>query len=177
MKSYKYKLLIICCKNEEKMKKTKLDENPYFGLREQALSVNTTKLKIENYPKKDPFGVIMEFEISNQTVTIVAFITGDASIYLSSGGGFIGGFDHKNINDAAIALIQESKNYVEEMIKIDNYPRPKRGEVIFYILTDSGILTLKSDETSLQNKSIFYWKLYYLGQNIITEYRKISENK
>jgi hypothetical protein len=159
------------------MKKTTLDENQYFGLREQVLKLNTNKLKIDNYPKGDPFGVIMEFELSNQTVTTVAFITGDASIYLSTGGGFIGGFKHKNIKDTAIALVKESEMYIEEMIKTDKYPRPKKGEVIFYILTDDGILTLKSDETSLQNKSIDYWKLYYLGQNLITEYRKISENQ
>ena len=156
------------------MKKTELNNNPYYGLRDQVFQLNTKKLKIKNYPKQDPFGLIMEFAISNHTVTEVAFITGDASIYLSSGGGFIGGQGHKSVVDAAISLVKESKEYMNEMDKTKDYPLPNKGKVIFYILTDNGVLSLKSKESSLQKKKASYWKLYYLGQNLITEYRKIS---
>lgn len=155
------------------------DENPYNGLREQALRFNTGDLGISGFSRQqDPFGVIFEFKLSGSTVTMVALITGDASIYFSSGGVFIGGGHRDNaISHAAIALVKESKKYVNEMTKTQTYPFPEKNEVIFYILTDGGVLMLNSSESLLQNKSINYWKLYYLSHDLIGEYRKVSEKK
>jgi hypothetical protein len=39
----------------------------------------------------EPWGVIMDWVVSQATATIIAFSNGHASIYSSTGGGFIGG--------------------------------------------------------------------------------------
>jgi hypothetical protein len=58
------------------------------------------------------WGVIMDWVVSNATATVIAFSDGHASIYLSTGGGFIGGGEsHESVRNAAkkmVAIAAES---------------------------------------------------------------------
>ncbi len=51
--------------------------------------------------KTSVYGVAMDWEMGSATATTTAYQTGDASLYLSSGGGVIGGGQHQKINSAA----------------------------------------------------------------------------
>jgi len=60
------------------------------------------------------FGVIMDWEIGGGFATLVVFKTGYASIYLSSGGGVIGGGPNPNVNRAAKLFVDQAKNYFDK---------------------------------------------------------------
>ena len=64
----------------------KTDPAIYPRLRDKAL-----KIRLPNLPPGSVHAVLMDWNVTNGTATVLAGAEGTASIYLSSGGGFIGG--------------------------------------------------------------------------------------
>jgi hypothetical protein len=55
----------------------------------------------------------MDMGMDSSIVTVVSFATGDASIYLSSGGGFIGGSNYETIKTLSQQFVTLSNSYLE----------------------------------------------------------------
>jgi hypothetical protein len=126
----------------------------------------------------EPWGVIMDWVISNATATIVAFSNGHASIYLSTGGGFIGGESHKSVRNAAKKMVAVAAECQPHTHATSEYPLPqKQSEMLFYLLTDSGIFTASASKEDLSNRHHSLSKLHDAAQGIITEYRLIEGKK
>jgi hypothetical protein len=67
-------------------------ENAFEGLRNMAFTATPEQLGLSLPADKTVvYGVIMDWEMGGATATTVSYQTGDASLYLSSGGGVIGG--------------------------------------------------------------------------------------
>jgi hypothetical protein len=62
------------------------DSSVYMGLREKAL-----RLRLPQFEQNAVQAVLMDWFVGKGTATVVAIVDGTASVYLSSGGGFIGG--------------------------------------------------------------------------------------
>lgn len=76
--------------------KIKAKENPYAGFRNQSLSVTPEQLELElDNDKMIVYGIVMDWDIGKAVATVVTFQTGDASLYLSAGQIYIGGFATK----------------------------------------------------------------------------------
>jgi hypothetical protein len=84
----------------------------------------------------------MDWGIRQGTATVVALSDGSASVYLSSGSGFIGGEGHEAIRKAAQRMVSTARETQAQMKATTTYPLPKEGEVVFYSLTDSGAFIL-----------------------------------
>ena len=70
-------------------KSSKPPKEVFAGLRDQALKVSRQSIGLPAPPvPSQAWGVVMDWGVDNGTATIVAFSDGNASIYLSSGGGF-----------------------------------------------------------------------------------------
>jgi hypothetical protein len=70
----------------------------YQGLRNLAFQNSRAKLGLPpTSTPTQPWVVIMDWGVTEGTATAVAFSDGTASVYLSSGGGFIGGASHESI--------------------------------------------------------------------------------
>ena len=120
----------------------------------------------------EPWGVIMDWVISNATATIIAFSNGHASIYLSTGGGFIGGESHESVRTAAKKMIAAAVECQPYTHASSEYPLPQRQEeVLFYLLTDAGIFTTSASNEDLGNHHHPLWKLHDAAQGIITRFR------
>ena len=118
----------------------------------------------------------MDWGVSNATATVVAVCDGTASVYLSSGGGSIGGGQgHEAIREAALDAVAVAGEKLDQMRVATSFPLPARqGDVLFYVLTDSGVFTGKSTQALLSaNKDVFS-KLGNAMQKIITEYRQVQ---
>ncbi len=117
----------------------------------------------------------MDWGVTKGSATVVALSDGHASIYLSNGGGYLGGSQsHDSIRKAAQAAVTMAAEFQPQMRSTNTYPLPHRGEVIFYLLTDAGIFTASAPQ---QEMSSHQHKLSRLGdamQLIITEYQKIQ---
>src|ERR1044072_5497440 len=73
-------------------KKVDPNNNPYEDLRNMAFGATQEQIGV-NIPANETkiYGVIMDWDVGEGIATVVAFQSGDASVYLSSGGGVIGG--------------------------------------------------------------------------------------
>jgi hypothetical protein len=147
--------------------------NPYAGLRDMALNSPREKLGIPAPAKKDEvWGLLMDWGVGNGTVTAVAFADGSASVYLSGGGGFIGGQGNESIRNAAIRAVAVANESKGAGRPTSSFPRPHEGEVFFYFRTESGVLTATASEADLRTGQGGLAPLGNAVQEVITEYRR-----
>lgn len=152
--------------------------NPYPGLRAQLLKASRDALGIPQPSSlTEPWGVLMETGYETSSVTVVALADGNSSIYLSSGGGFIGGQGHASVRKAAIAMVREAAKHVQAMARTKSFPLPANGRTVFYVLTDSGVFTGAAAERALGERRHDLAPLFHAGQDVITQYRLINEGK
>lgn len=96
-------------------------ENMFADLRNMALSVSPAQLGITLSDEEIiVYGVLMDWGIDNNTATIISYQTGDASMYLSSGGGTIGGVQHETVNIAARQFVNRSQYFLTYTTKTEN---------------------------------------------------------
>jgi hypothetical protein len=152
----------------------------YLGLRNMALGITRQKAGLAaTYGPTEPWGVIMDWVVSNATATIIAFSNGHASIYLSTGGGFIGGGEsHESVHNAAKKMVAVAAECQPHTHATSEYPLPqKQDEILFYLLTDAGIFTVGASKEDFSSHHHPLSKLHDAAQGIITEYRLIQGNK
>lgn len=146
----------------------------YQGLRNQALQSSRAKLGLPATPTPTtPWGVIMDWGVPRGTATVVAFSDGHASIYLSNGGGFLGGAEsHDSIRNAAKRMVAVAAGCQPQAHPTTSYPLPERGGVIFYFLTDSGVFTASASQDDLANQRSSLARLGNAAQEVIAEYSR-----
>jgi len=143
----------------------------YEALRSMALSVKPGDIGITP-PAKGVYGVVMDLDIDGSTATVVSFSSGDASIYLSTGGGMIGGRSHKEVAAAANRFVDAAQAQLGLLKRTRTFPRPGPGRVIFYVLTATGVLTADGDESTLAESREPLSPLFIAGQDVITRLRQ-----
>jgi hypothetical protein len=167
-------LALLVFGQRNRTRKVSADET-YLGLRSQALHASRERLHLaETSDQRQPWGVVMDWGIERGTATVVAFSDGPASVYLSSGGGYIGGNGEERIRRAAQQAVSVAGEYQAEMVPSQEYPLPAKGEVIFYVLTDTGVLTSRASEEDLANDRHRLSKLGKPMQAIISAYRQLQ---
>ncbi|MBS1849861.1 MAG: hypothetical protein JST79_03035 [Acidobacteria bacterium] len=147
--------------------------NLYVQLRDTVLQGSRLKLGLPPASTQDePFAVMMDWGISSGTATVVAIADGNASVYLSQGGGAIGGGQ----SQASVrALARETVSLATEvrprMQFARTFPLPRPGEVTFYVLTDAGIFTASATEDDLQDSANPFHKLGGSLQALLSQYQ------
>jgi len=124
-----------------------------------------------------PFGILMEMGRPTATMSLVCFLTGDCSLYFSTGGGMIGGVGHQSVRTAASGFVRASTASLAAMDKTTDYPRPAADFVRFYLLTNQGVLTAECSEEDLGRQKVVLSPLYFAGQNVITQLRLLQEKQ
>lgn len=160
----------------ESEKTIQTDENAFDGLRNMAFTATPEQLGL-SLPTVGTFvyGVIMDWEMGGATASTVAYQTGDASLYLSSGGGVIGGGQHQKVKNAAIQFVSLAQTFLDNTIKTETTPLPSTNEVKFYLLTNKGVFVGQEQMKNFENNSSSWLKLFEEGNNVLTELRKVSE--
>ena len=121
------------------------------------------------------YGVVMEWDIGEGIATLVAFLSGDANLYLSSGGGIIGGSGLDNVKQAAAAFIKKAEEYLNKTNKTDSTPLPGKDGVRFYFLTNKGKFAGKEEVKNSDNNSSPWMDLFEEENKLITEIRMVSD--
>ena len=149
----------------------------YSGLRDQALSTKRTDVGISAPPHDAPvWGVLMETGYPEAIATLFTLSEGTTSLYLSSGGGVIGGHAHENVRRANAVFIKMANQFSQRMMTCESFPTPEAGQTIFYALTDSGILTGGGLEDDLGNERHPMSPLFHAGHAVITQLHQMSES-
>lgn len=151
-------------------------ENAFEGLRDMAFSATPEQLGLSLPTNKTVvYGVIMDWEMGGATATTVSYQTGDASLYLSSGGGIIGGGQHQSVNSAAKQFVNLAQTFLDKTVKTETTPLPSTDDVRFYLLTNNGTFVGQETIKNFENNSSSWQKLFEEGNNVLTELRKTSE--
>jgi hypothetical protein len=144
-------------------------EDIFHKLRGMALTMTAKKLGV---PQDEPVvGVVMDLSFDGGFASVTSFLTGEASIYLSSGGGSIGGGAHASIQKAAKAFVAEAAKALPLLKPAIATPLPVHGKTAFYVITPKGLFTASEREQMLGEKRSELSPLFYAGQNVITAYR------
>lgn len=154
------------------------DKNPYEEFRNIAFKVTPVDLGL-NLPLVNTtvYGVIIDWPIQTNVATIVAFSTGDASVYLKSGQIYIGGFEYPAIKSLAGEMISSAQKLLSETSKTENFTLPDSSLIQFSFLTNNGIFVHHETEESIDKNQTQWTPLFYKGNQIITEYRSITQKK
>jgi len=116
--------------------------------------------------------VLMDISLPQSTATIAAYADGTASIYISNGGGYLGGSEsYKSIRDAGLQMIAAGHKFQPRMQLTKQFPLPAKGEVVFYVVMSGGVYTARAPQTELDQRTHQFTELYAAGQEIITQYR------
>ena len=162
---------------EDNVKKTKVKDNPYLGLRNQAINVTPEQLQLQLDNDNDIYGLVMDWNMGDAIVTVISFKTGDASVYLSTGQAFIGGYAHETVINAAKQFVAEGEKYLSKATKTDNTEPTNENKVDFYFLTKSGKYYIEDDFGKIENETSELYGLFESANQVITEYRLITDKK
>lgn len=167
---------------QDKMQKSQPVPEPtqvIKDLRNQILTSSPKELGFDNQNQNmKVYAVLMETGYPEAIATLVSIRDGNASLYLGHGGGIIGGIEHENVRKVSIDFVKESEKYLSNMQKTESFPYANLGQVKFYLLTFDGVVTAEADEAALGQGNHKLSPLFYKGQEVITQLRKLYvENK
>jgi hypothetical protein len=121
------------------------------------------------------WAVLMETGYDSVTVTLFAVCDGTTSLYFSNGGGMIGGHAHETVRSANAAFIKEANRSLDNLTPCSTFPIPEMAHTVFYVLTDTGVLTNSGLEKDLGNGRHPLSNLFHAGHRVISEFRVIDE--
>tara|TARA_R110002073_G_scaffold14554_2_gene59371 strand:+ start:57274 stop:57846 length:573 start_codon:yes stop_codon:yes gene_type:complete len=151
------------------------DQNPFTDMRNMAFSATSEQLGLEGIKKNAVYGIISEMDMNGATVTVVTFITGDTSLYLSSGGGFIGAGQHKSVQKVVKEYVGNGQKYIEKATKIEKADLPKKGMTNFNFLTENGIYSISKSLSELESGKSEFSNLFIELNEVISQIRLKSE--
>ncbi len=150
----------------------------FAELRRQILTTAPTSIGLSpSVDNPNMWGALMETGYSEAAATLVMLVDGTTSLYLSTGGGIIGGGEHESVAKATQSFIKEAEKYFNGLPQTNSFPLPTVGKVRFYFLTYSGAYTTEVDEEELGNNKARLSPLFFKGHEVISLLRMIEERR
>jgi hypothetical protein len=160
---------------KKKAKPTAEPAEIYANLRNQVFKIKPKEIGIlQTGETPNVWGVLMETGYPEAVITLVSLADGTTSLYFSNGGGMIGGGDHAPVARSTKAFVATAEKYYKQMNLTKVFPLPTVGRVKFYVLTFSGVLTSDVDENKLGDGKHALSPLFYSGQDVIAQFRKVQ---
>ena len=158
-------------------KPTPIPDQMYVELRTAAINRKASELGLDVDPNSNkPYGIIMDWNVGQATSTIVSFATGDASMYYSTGGGWLGGSGVEEVNSASKQFVIAAGEYVGKLNKVSEYPMPPVGFVRFYIITPQGVYGSGDvDSDKLMKDGVDFSSLDDAAQYLIFEISRVPQ--
>lgn len=134
------------------------------------------KLAFETPRMGDPpedereFGIyvfINENQRRSRIYTIRSFICGDASVYISEEGGYLGGIGVPDVSSVGRDTLPALEKIAQFMQRTDSIDLPEEGNGVFCLLTRRGRLR-RSARNIEQNAKSLDFSLHLFGQALIT---------
>ena len=145
----------------------KVDPALYPKLREHMMN-----LRVPGLAAGSVHAVLMDWPIPKGIITVLAGADGAASIYLSSGGGFIGGGQKPGVlQESAKRAVDLAAALLPEAAPAESRDLPPLGTVYFWITTEDGVRRVTAHENDLKKGKPPASALGAAMQAIITAYR------
>jgi len=156
-------------------------DDAFHDLRSRALEVRAAELGLEPEPEAPIHGVIMETGYREAVATLVCLRDGTVSLYLSNGGGVIGGGQHESVRGACLEMFSITNRYAQDFIAactpVSTYALPEAGEVFFYLLANDAVHRATCKEDALAAQRDPFSALFNNCHAVLSEVRRIEENR
>jgi hypothetical protein len=123
------------------------------------------------------YGVVLDYPLDENFVTIVALSSGEASLYTTSTFGIIGGGHHESVRAAAKQWVHAADYYASVARPVADHPYPPLNKVFYYFLTYGGVRLIEDDYASLEQWKGDMIDFFALAQEVVTELRNASEQE
>jgi hypothetical protein len=153
-------------------------EQVYQGLRAQILGLDPATAGLrQGSEDRVVWGSLMETGYPRGTATLIALADGTTSLYLSGGGGIIGGGSHEAVATATKEYLAELEMHLQMLAAdpADNHPAP--GQVIIRALTFTGRMSTQAPEKDLSQGRHPLWPVFHAAHRVINELRLIDETR
>lgn len=148
----------------------------YDGLRRQILQLDPASVGISPSPTLPRvWGLVMDMTSDAGTATLVGLADGTTSLYLSSGGGVIGGGEHARIAGATRALLRVVEQRLDQMPTTTEAPLPTPGRVVLRAMTYHGQRAVDAAEDDLGHRRHPLADIFHAAHDVITELRLVDE--
>ena len=128
------------------------NEDAVNELRKMIFNLDPGKIGLDKENVDHPvWGMVMETGFETGSSTLVTLADGTTSLYFSTGGGTIGAGEHENVRKAVGNYLSGAQYFYKNASKVEEYPGPGEGEVIFYFLTFDGKSAYSAPEERLGN--------------------------
>lgn len=152
-------------------------EYPYEGMRNIALNTAPGVL-LASIPENEilVYCVVMDWDMGSDTVTLVGQVTGEANLYVKSGGGVIGAGKYANISAETQQLNALAQQELQKASPAVATALPGANEVQFFMLTNRGKFVMKDVMKNIENKTSACLPLYEQASRVIAEMRRTAMN-
>jgi hypothetical protein len=127
----------------------------------------------ESFPRV--YGVLMDWPMWGQTVTVISLCDGSASTYTTSMFGVIGGIDHEPIRAAAQRFVAAAGKHLDSALPTRDYPYPQAGQIRFYLACFDGVRVIQVEETALKTGRHPCSDLWNEGQRVMAALRVTAQ--
>lgn len=157
----------------KKKKETLAREFPFEGLRNMALTAMPGAI-LANVPEGETYlySVIMDWNMGDDTITLATNITGEANLYVQSGGGIVGAGRHVAVSESAQTLVAFSRKFLSMATQPSSTPLPEKNVVQFILLTNKGKYILKDEMKNIEARRSPFFEMYEQASYVINEMRK-----
>jgi hypothetical protein len=150
----------------------------FLGLRSQLLEVDPAELQLspsQRLPRV--WAVLMEMGLDTGTASLVAVADGTTSLYLSTGGGIIGGGEHQAVRRASEAFLEAAEAHLDRLQPVAAAPLPQAGAVRFHARTYDSLRSAEAAEGELADGRSELAPLFYAGHEVLTQLRLIEQQR
>ncbi len=152
--------------------------NPYHSLREMALSLTADQIGIAATPERPrAWGAMMEIGFEEGSVTLVALLDRTVSLYLSNGGGIIGGGAHERVWTPALAFIDAAERALGRFALSDVRLLPGAGRVRFFAHTFAGLMTAEASDAEAAGGAHALSALFFAGNAVVAAMQEMESKQ
>ena len=146
---------------------------PFEGMRNIALNTVPGAI-VANVPDNEVYvyAVVMDWDMGNDIISLVTRITGDADLFVQSGGGIIGAGKYPGISEAAQKFTAMAQQYLDKAVSTIASPLPQKNCVQFCLLTNKGKFVATELMQNIENKSTQWTGLFQEASNVINLMRQ-----
>ncbi len=160
---------------EQNSTQKQTEQNHFDDMRKMAFSVTSEQLGFNPIEKDKVYGIVSEMDMQGTTLTVVTFLTGDASVYFSSGAIIIGAGQHESVKKVVTQYVEDGQSYLDKATKTEKTDLPKSGMTNFNFMTTEGVYRISKNLSELESGKSEFSNLFAELNKVITEVRLKSE--
>lgn len=165
-------------------RKNRSDPSPaetYLGLRRGVLDLDPAAVGIAASAQlPQVWGLLVDLGRPDGVATLLGLADGTTSLYVSAGGGIIGGGGHPRVAARTLELLRVTQRLLPELpaatgAEAPGVALPAAGRVTLHALTYGGVHSVEADENDLGHGRHPLSPVFHAAHDVITELRLIDE--